>query len=346
MWSKSLLKGGLAGVLALALVTAAQAETKKKDDDSPPPKAPTRSKSAAPSGATKGGAAVAAPPHTSGGAAAKGASHQGFREHDVRKFSHAELERWRRGRWLQERHDGRYGWWWLVDGAWHFYEQPVYPYPLMVAEVTYVESGELPVMAMSPAPTIAGPPSSVPPQLPVLSMQAASLPSSYTPGAPPVDLAVRPTPEGTVDIWRAQRIANRFLMLRRLASEGLLDAGQYEAWARLNAGAFLLTTAPPPIAGLSYDTPRYEEIVAFLQSLKSLDPRIADAERAAFFQLVMPMDGPKAPPVRPPPDGEAAARWIALLDWVRDAGLVEASAIDQEKAAIEDVRRQTELVAH
>ena len=28
-----------------------------------------------------------------------------------------------------EMHDGRYGWWWDVDGAWHFYEEPIYPYP-------------------------------------------------------------------------------------------------------------------------------------------------------------------------------------------------------------------------
>jgi hypothetical protein len=26
-------------------------------------------------------------------------------------------------------HDGRYGWWWDVDGAWYFYEEPIYPYP-------------------------------------------------------------------------------------------------------------------------------------------------------------------------------------------------------------------------
>ena len=31
--------------------------------------------------------------------------------------------------------DGRFGWWWDVDGAWYFYEQPVYPYPVDVSEV-------------------------------------------------------------------------------------------------------------------------------------------------------------------------------------------------------------------
>jgi hypothetical protein len=28
---------------------------------------------------------------------------------------------WENGRWRHEMHDGRYGWWWDVDGAWYFY---------------------------------------------------------------------------------------------------------------------------------------------------------------------------------------------------------------------------------
>jgi hypothetical protein len=35
--------------------------------------------------------------------------------------------------------DGRYGWWWDVDGAWYFYEQPVYPYPAAVSDVEALE---------------------------------------------------------------------------------------------------------------------------------------------------------------------------------------------------------------
>jgi hypothetical protein len=36
---------------------------------------------------------------------------------------------WENGHWRHEMHDGRYGWWWDVDGAWYFYEEPIYPYP-------------------------------------------------------------------------------------------------------------------------------------------------------------------------------------------------------------------------
>ena len=34
-------------------------------------------------------------------------------------------EHWHEGRWVHDRHGGRLGWWWVVDGAWHFYAHPV-----------------------------------------------------------------------------------------------------------------------------------------------------------------------------------------------------------------------------
>ncbi len=61
-----------------------------------------------------------------------------FREHDVRRFRPHELELWRRGVWRQEWHEGRFGWWWAVGGIWYFYERPIYPYPMVVANVMYV----------------------------------------------------------------------------------------------------------------------------------------------------------------------------------------------------------------
>jgi hypothetical protein len=44
-----------------------------------------------------------------------------FREHD--------WDLWRGGRWIHDRHGGRWGWWWVVGGVWYFYPSPVYPYP-------------------------------------------------------------------------------------------------------------------------------------------------------------------------------------------------------------------------
>jgi len=45
----------------------------------------------------------------------------GFHDHD---FDH-----WRGGSWYNGFHDGRNGWWWIVDGSWYFYPAPIYPYP-------------------------------------------------------------------------------------------------------------------------------------------------------------------------------------------------------------------------
>ena len=38
-------------------------------------------------------------------------------------------ENWHRGEWHHEWHDGRFGWWWLVNGAWFWYAAATYPYP-------------------------------------------------------------------------------------------------------------------------------------------------------------------------------------------------------------------------
>jgi hypothetical protein len=66
-------------------------------------------------------------------------AHHEFHEHDVHRFNHAELARWRGGRWKNTCFNGRCGNWWFTGGQWYFYERAVYPYPIAVAEVTYLE---------------------------------------------------------------------------------------------------------------------------------------------------------------------------------------------------------------
>lgn len=64
-------------------------------------------------------------------------------EHDERHFERRDYHRdgegwrggrhtveiWRGGTWVHDRHDGRFGWWWVAAGMWYFYPAPVYPYP-------------------------------------------------------------------------------------------------------------------------------------------------------------------------------------------------------------------------
>ncbi len=54
------------------------------------------------------------------------------REHwhgDIGRFHEHDLGFWRSGHWFHGNHEGRFGWWWIVDGGWYFYPAPIYPYP-------------------------------------------------------------------------------------------------------------------------------------------------------------------------------------------------------------------------
>ena len=48
---------------------------------------------------------------------------------DISRFHEHDWNLWRGGHWRQGRHDGRWGWWWVVGASWYLYPAPVYPYP-------------------------------------------------------------------------------------------------------------------------------------------------------------------------------------------------------------------------
>jgi hypothetical protein len=83
-----------------------------------------------------------------------------FHGHDFRHFSPFELELWRRGGWVHDWYGGRYGWWWVADGYWYWYPEPVYPYP------TYVPPAPPPVVVVAP-----GAPPPPPPPPPAVVVQ-------------------------------------------------------------------------------------------------------------------------------------------------------------------------------
>ena len=41
-----------------------------------------------------------------------------FHGRDFHAFTPRELGQWRGGRWVHGWHDGRFAWWWSVDGGW------------------------------------------------------------------------------------------------------------------------------------------------------------------------------------------------------------------------------------
>jgi hypothetical protein len=94
------------------------------------------------------GAAHAGTAHVNASRHTVARAHHEFHEHDVHRFNRTELARWRGGRWNETCYDGRCGWWWFSSGQWYFYDRPVYPYPIVVSDIGYVE----PVVVV-PGPT-------------------------------------------------------------------------------------------------------------------------------------------------------------------------------------------------
>lgn len=104
-------------------------------------------------------------PHRGAPAAGRGGPGPGPADHrrfygDYRHFGPDDRALWARGGWRHEYHDGRWGWWWFVDGLWYWYDQPVYPYPTTVSVVTYAP----PAPAMTYAPPEPATPVAPPPR--------------------------------------------------------------------------------------------------------------------------------------------------------------------------------------
>jgi hypothetical protein len=174
---------------------------------------------------------------------------------------------------------------------------------------------------------------------------------TFTPMAPLVEatppVAARPVPAGPatlpgampVDPRRVDNAADRYRVLSRLAADGLVPQDRYKAWAQQNVGAFLLYTAPLPSAAVGNKAPTYDQLAEFLRSVAADKNRaVAEAERQSLFGTLMPLDGPRAKPAKPPVDGQEIAHWFLFLDGLRAEGILSADSVEAEKTAINDVR--------
>ncbi len=82
-----------------------------------------------------------------------------FHTRAVRDFSARELAAWRDGRWRNEWHYGRRGWWWEVDGVWYGYPEPEWPYPeevapLVVYDTPFIDGPDLSAAELGTDPAI------------------------------------------------------------------------------------------------------------------------------------------------------------------------------------------------
>ncbi len=87
--------------------------------------------------------------------------HTGFAgRREIVSFSPREREIWGGGRWHHEERFGRYGYWYEVNGAWYFYDQPYAGPPPYVADVEFFDEGlevAAPVV-VAPAPVVVAAP--------------------------------------------------------------------------------------------------------------------------------------------------------------------------------------------
>ncbi|HEV2212793.1 MAG TPA: hypothetical protein VGS99_05560 [Gammaproteobacteria bacterium] len=71
---------------------------------------------------------------------------------DIRTFHTHDWDAWRGGRWVHDWHGGHLGWWWVVGGAWVFFNAPVYPYPDPYVPPTVIVQAVPAAPAASPVP--------------------------------------------------------------------------------------------------------------------------------------------------------------------------------------------------
>lgn len=76
---------------------------------------------------------------------------------DIRQFHDHDLTAWRGGHWIHDWHNNHFGWWWVVGGAWIFFNAPAYPYPDPYVPSTVVVEQPAAQPAAAPAPPAPAP---------------------------------------------------------------------------------------------------------------------------------------------------------------------------------------------
>jgi len=218
---------------------------------------------------------------------------------------------------------------WVIDSATG--SDNKYDSPLTIALTPNPAGPTAPLPAPIAAATSLLPPSMPSPPEGAMAPTAPAKGAAKAPPTAPIATAV--------DFKSAEMAAQRFRVLHQLAADGLLPKSQYDAWALQNAGAFLLYTAAPPFVGITRRPPSHDDLAHFIQETQTRkSPGVGEAERQALFHALMPMDGARTAPAKPPAEAEALKKWYTFLDRVRDEGLLPANLIEAEKAAINEAR--------
>ncbi len=137
-------------------------------------------------------------------------------------------------------------------------------------------------------------------------------------------------------------VVSRFGTLRALRDQGLITEQEFQARRRVNLGALMPLSAPPPAAGLDRPVPGTEQISGRLRAIgRALEMRaISVGQHSAERSMILDALMPSAPVVvanpAPPPQGLIeAADSVRRLEQLKDGGFITSDEYAKERQAVE-----------
>ena len=137
-------------------------------------------------------------------------------------------------------------------------------------------------------------------------------------------------------------IVERFETLRALLDQGLLTQDEFLVRRKVNVGALLPLSSPPPGAGLDRPVPGAGQIAGRLHAIgralemRALSPAQHTAERTMILDALMPANPVSmASPAIPPKGLMEAADAVRRLELLKEADLITSDEYTKERTAIE-----------
>jgi len=137
-------------------------------------------------------------------------------------------------------------------------------------------------------------------------------------------------------------IVGRFATLKALRDQGLITPEEYKTRRRVNIGALLPLTSPPPPAGLDRPVPTTAQISGRLRAIgRALEMRaMSVSQHASERSMILDALMPAAPvnvanPGRPPQGLMEAADRVRKLEQLKEGGFITSDEYTRERQAIE-----------
>ena len=137
-------------------------------------------------------------------------------------------------------------------------------------------------------------------------------------------------------------VVSRFATIRALRDQGLITEQEFQARRRVNLGALLPLSAPPPAAGLDRPVPATEQISGRLRAIgRALEMRAISvgqhsAERSMILDALMPVAPVVVANPAPPPQGLLeAADAVRRLEQLKDGGFITSDEYARERQSVE-----------